>query len=265
LPFSLQPPLPHCRHPHPPSPPHLCLPGSEDIQLGKNESLRDTAIVLGRFSDLVLARVFGHGDIEELSRHCGSPVINALSDQHHPLQLLADMQTLEEEFGSVQGLTIAWVGDGNNILHSFLSSAGALGYNVQYATPPGFEPKAAVVAAATALAHSGGVRISGSHDPLQAVQGADVIVTDTWVSMGQEGEVAARMRAFEGYQVTEAMAKRGGAKPRWVFLHCLPRKPQEVDEEVFYGPRTRVWDEAENRKWTFQAVALALAKGGVHL
>jgi ornithine carbamoyltransferase len=220
--------------------------------------MRDTAVVLGRLSDLVLARVFAHSDITQLAAHCERPIINALSDLHHPLQLLADVQTLEEEFGSVAGLTVAWVGDGNNILQSFLASAGPLGYSVQYATPPGFEPDAGVLAASQALARSAGVTISGSHDPLAAVRGADVIVTDTWVSMGQEAEVAARMRAFQGYQVTEAMAARGGAKPGWVFLHCLPRKPQEVDDAVFYGPRTRVWDEAENRKWTFMAVALAL-------
>jgi ornithine carbamoyltransferase len=227
--------------------------------------MRDTAAVLGRFNDLVLARVFAHADIEELAAHCERPIINALSDLHHPLQLLADVQTLEEHFGSVAGLTVAWVGDGNNILQSFLSSAGPLGYNVQYATPKGFEPHAGVLAQAEALARAGGVRIAGGHDPLAAVRGADVIVTDTWVSMGQEAEVAARMAAFQGYQVTEAMAARGGARPGWVFLHCLPRKPQEVDDAVFYGPRSRVWDEAENRKWTFQAVALALLQGGVDL
>ena len=239
--------------------------GSEDVQLGKNESLRDTATVLGRFNDLVLARVYSHNDIVELAQHCERPIINALSDLHHPLQLLADMQTLQEEFGSLEGLTLAWVGDGNNILQSFLSSAGPLGYSVQYATPPGFEPHAGVLAASQALAAAAGVRISGGHDPLEAVRGADVIVTDTWVSMGQEAEVEKRLRAFQGYQVTEAMAKRGGAKPRWVFLHCLPRKPQEVDDAVFYGPRTRVWDESENRKWTFMAVALGLLEGGVSL
>ena len=224
--------------------------------------MRDTAAVLGRFNDLVLARVYGHKDIEELCKHCEKPVINALSDLHHPLQHLADMQTLEEEFGSMEGLTVAWVGDGNNILNTILSSAGALRYNVQYATPPGFEPHAGIVAASTTLASAAGVRIQGCHDPLVAVKGADVIVTDTWVSMGQEEEAQKRLAAFKGYQVTEDMARRGGANPRWIFLHCLPRKPQEVDDGVFYGPRSRVWGEAENRKWTFMAVSLALIKGG---
>ena len=237
------------------------LTGSEDIQLGKNESLVDTARVLGRFNDIVLARVYAHADIDELCRECDKPVINALSDTHHPLQLLADMQTLEEQLGAVEGRTIAWVGDGNNILLSFLSSAGALGYNVRYATPPGYEPDAAVLAKSQALANAAGVTIVGTHDPLIAVRGADAIVTDTWVSMGQEAEASARTKSFAGYQVTEEMGRRGGAKPGWIFLHCLPRKPNEVDDDVFYGKRSVVWDEAENRKWTFQAVALVRSRG----
>ncbi len=250
----------------PPPPSALPFPnapaGSEDIQLGKNETLRDTATVLARYNDLVLARVYAHADIDELCKRCDKPVINALSDGHHPLQLLADALTLEEEFGSVAGLTLGWVGDGNNILSSLLSAAGPLGFNVQYATPPGFEPPAPVVAAAAAAARAAGVRVEGSHDPLRAVRGVDAILTDTWVSMGQEAEAAARAAAFKGFQVTEELGRRGGAKPGWVFLHCLPRKPHEVDDAVFYGPRTRVWDEAENRKWTFQAVALAQLCGG---
>ena len=242
----------------PPTPPT----GSDDIQLGKNETLRDTAVVLSRYSDVVLARVFGHADIVALCRHSTSPVINALSDTYHPLQLLADVQTLEERFGSVEGLTLAWVGDGNNILNTFLSAAGHLGFHVQYATPKGFEPSAELVTRARAFAASSGVRIEGYNDPLAAVRGADVIVTDTWVSMGQEGEAAARKAAFAGYQVTEELATRGGARPGWALLHCLPRKPEEVDDAVFYGPRSLVWDEAENRKWTFQAVVLAQILGG---
>jgi len=240
-------------------------PGSEDIQLGKNETLRDTATVLGRFNDLVLARVYGHGDIEQLSRYCDKPIINALSDLHHPLQQLADMQTLEEEFGSLAGLTLAWVGDGNNILNTILSSAGPLGYNVQYATPPGYEPNAGLLASSQTLAKAAGVRIQGFHNPLEAVKGADAIITDTWVSMGQEMDAQKRLEAFKGYQVTEELGRKGGAKPGWVFLHCLPRKPQEVDDAVFYGPRTRVWAESENRKWTFMAVAIAQLQGGMRL
>ena len=224
--------------------------------------MHDTARVLARFSDIVLARVYAHKDIDELCRLCEKPVINALSDEHHPLQLLADVMTLNERFGSFEGRTLAWVGDGNNILASFLSAAGALRFNVRYATPRGYEPDAAVLARATALAAENGVTIFGTNDPLEAVRGASAIVTDTWVSMGQEAEAAARKKSFEGYQVTDELAQRGGAAPDWVFLHCLPRKPQEVSDAVFYGPRSLVWDEAENRKWTFQAVACAQLIGG---
>ncbi len=207
--------------------------------------------------------MYAHSDIEELCRLCEKPVINALSDAHHPLQLLADMLTLNEHFGSFEGRTLAWVGDGNNILASFLSAAGALRFNVRYATPRGYEPDAAILARARALAAANGVTIVGTNDPLEAVRGASAIVTDTWVSMGQEAEAAKRKKSFEGYQVTEEMAIRGGASSDWRFLHCLPRKPQEVDDAVFYGPRSLVWDEAENRKWTFQAVACAQLIGGV--
>lgn len=246
--------------------PHLRAPaGSEDIQLGKNESLRDTARVLSRFNDVILARVFGHGDIEQLCAESTVPVINALSDMHHPLQGLADLMTLQQRFGSVRGLTIAWVGDGNNIAHTFMSAAGRMGYNLRLATPKGYEPDPQILARSRDLAKRAGVSLWHGTDPHEAVKGADVIVTDTWVSMGQEAENAKRLAAFAGYQVTEAMASAGGANKGWVFLHCLPRKPQEVDDEVFYGPRSLVWDEAENRKWTVMAVALAQLEGGADL
>ena len=237
--------------------------GSEDIQLGKNESLRDTARVLSRFNDVLLARVYGHGDILELCAESTVPVINALSDLTHPLQGLADVLTLRQHFGSTKGLTVAWVGDGNNITHTLLSAAAPCGFNLRVATPVGYEAKASVVARARKDCAATGVSITTTHDPLEAVAGAHVIVTDTWVSMGQEGEAAARKASFAGYQVTEAMAAAGGADPRWVFLHCLPRKPQEVDDAVFYSPtRSLVWDEAENRKWTVMAVILAQLQGG---
>ena len=235
--------------------------GSEDIQLGQNETLRDTATVLSRFNDVILARVYGHNDITELCKYATVPVINALSDAHHPLQGLADMMTLHAHFGgSFAGRTLAWVGDGNNIAHTLLSAAGKLGFHIRLATPVGFEPDATVVARARADAAASGGSVMLTTEPRDAVAGAHAIVTDTWVSMGQEGEAAARLARFDGYQVTEAMA--AGADPSWVFLHCLPRKPYEVDDAVFYGPRSLVWDEAENRKWTVMAVALAQLLGG---
>jgi ornithine carbamoyltransferase len=250
---------------HKPLPLPPSIAGTDDIQLGKNESLQDTARVLSRYNDILLARVYGHSDITALCKHSTAPVINALSDMHHPLQLFADLLTIEERFGSVEGRTLAWVGDGNNILHTFLSAAGPMGYNVCAATPKGYEPDAAIVKQSQALAAKHGVQLTFTHDPLEAVKGADVIVTDTWISMGQEAEAAKRLADFKGYQVTEEMAKRGGAHKDWVFMHCLPRKREEVDDAVFYSQRSLVFDEAENRKWTFMAVALAQICGGADL
>jgi len=245
-----------------PSPPAA---GSEDIQLGKNESLRDTARVLSRFNELILARVYAHADIEELCREATVPVINALSDMDHPLQGLADLLTLREEYGGLRGLTLAWVGDGNNIAHTLLSAAGKMGYNLRLATPKGYECDAGVLARAQALAAAAGTSIVLTHDPREALAGCDVVVTDTWVSMGQEAEKAQRLAAFEGYQVTEALLRESGARPGWRFLHCLPRKPEEVEDAVFYSDRSLVWDEAENRMWTVMAVALAQLRGGAEI
>lgn len=245
---------------------HALFLGEQDIQLGKNETLRDTAEVLGRFNDVILARVFGHKDVLELAEFSGgTPVINALSDMHHPLQGLADLLTLEEHFGpgSLAGLRIAWVGDGNNILHTLLSCSATMGFHVAAATPRGYEPDADVVARAKRAAAVAGTRIDLYNDPRDALKGADAIVTDTWVSMGQEKDKASRLQAFNGYQVTEAMVAAGGAAPHWVFLHCLPRKPEEVDDAVFYSKRSLVFPEAENRKWTVMAVLCGLLQGGV--
>lgn len=247
------------------APPPSCA-GSEDIQLGQNESLADTARVLSRFNDGILARVYAHGDIEGLCAESAVPVINALSDREHPLQGLADLLTLREHFGSLRGLTLAWVGDGNNVAHTLLSAAGPMGYHMQLAMPPGYACDAAVLARARRAAAAAGTRIEVGTDARAALAGAHVVVTDTWVSMGQEAEKAARLAAFAGFQVTERLAAEAGAHPQWRFLHCLPRKPEEVDDAVFYSPtRSLVWDEAENRMWTVMAVLLAQMDGGAVL
>ena len=213
---------------------HALFLGANDIQLGTNESMRDTAEVLSRFNSIILARVFGHSDIEELAKWSSVPVINALSDKYHPLQILADYQTLQEHFGtkSLDGINIAWVGDGNNIVHSFMASCPQLGINLRVATPKGYECDEDVVQMAKVNSEANSTEMLFTTDPAEAVHGADVIVTDTWVSMGQEDEKATRIKEFEGYQVTMDMANSGGANPDWVFLHCLPRKPEEVDDEV---------------------------------
>ena len=247
---------------------HPLFLGSEDIQLGTNESLLDTARVLSRFNSILLARVYEHSDIEELAREASVPVINALSDMYHPLQILADLLTLREHVGKgpggkdLKGLKVSWVGDGNNITHSLMVALPKLGIDLRVATPTGYEPNSKVVDLSLEFAKESGSNILFTTDPLEAVQDADVVVTDTWVSMGQEDEYQKRMDAFAGYQVTRDMMSI--AAPNWKFLHCLPRKPQEVDDDVFYDEeRSLVWDEAENRMWTVMAVALDLLGGNI--
>jgi ornithine carbamoyltransferase len=174
----------------------------------------------------------------------------------HPLQILADLLTVQERFGKLEGLTISWVGDGNNVLHSFMEACPKLGINLRIATPNGYKPNEDITAYALQEATKSGTSVFLTTDPVEAVTGAHVIVTDTWVSMGQESEKAERLQAFAGYQVTFDLAKN--ADPEWKFMHCLPRKQEEVDDAVFYSDRSIVWDEAENRMYTVMAVALEL-------
>jgi len=235
---------------------HALMLGPQDIQLGVNETMRDTASVLARFNDIILARVFAHADVEELAKYSSVPVINALSDMYHPLQTLADLMTLKEHFGSTKGKTLAWVGDGNNVLHDLMVGSIKQGMHVRVATPVGYSADKTILAKAAQLAKERGVDLLLTHDPQIAVQGAHVVVTDTWVSMGQEEEAKKRKMDFAGYQVnTQLMSKASGDA---VFLHCLPRKPEEVSDEVFYSAKSLVFPEAENRMWTVMAVTLEL-------
>ncbi|CAH0485762.1 unnamed protein product [Peronospora farinosa] len=229
---------------------------SDDIQLGVNETLKDTALVLSRFNSLILARVYDHKDILELGELATVPVINALSDKFHPLQMLADYMTVKEHFGKIEGLTFAWVGDGNNVLHDYMLAAPKLGANIQIATPQGYEPDQDVVDETKRLAALAGTKVIMTTDPVEAVKGANVVATDTWISMGQEEEAQKRLKDFAGYQITNKMLQN--AHDDYVFLHCLPRHQDEVDDEVFYGPRSLVFDEAENRLWTVMAVYASL-------
>jgi len=236
---------------------HALFLGPSDIQLGVNESMRDTANVLCRFNQLILARVFGHADVEELAKYSDVPVINALSDLHHPLQTLADLMTLQEHFGrdGLKGKTLAWVGDGNNVLHDLMLGSALLGMHVNVATPTGYEPNAAILERTHALAKISGSKISQTTLAAEAVQGAHVVVTDTWVSMGQESEYAKRVAEFDGYQVNSKLMAQ--ADPGAVFLHCLPRHKEEVTDEVIYSKQSLVFPEAENRMWTVMAVMAA--------
>ncbi|KIM31353.1 hypothetical protein M408DRAFT_327591 [Serendipita vermifera MAFF 305830] len=245
--------------------------GREDIQLGVNESARDTARVLGGMCQGIFARVGEHSEIEELAEHSPVPVINALSSLWHPTQILADLLTLHEEksFQAAPGenvggalatlaplkpLTITYLGDSTNVLHDMLVAFPRMGHKMQVATPndPQYQCPAPVWARVKELGCD--ANIMWTEDPRKAVQGADVVITDTWISMGQEAEKEQRLKAFQGYQVTEALCREGAAKKDWKFLHCLPRKKDEVDDEVFYGPRSLVFPEADNRKWTIMAL-----------
>lgn len=230
--------------------------GPSDIQLGVNESMRDTALVLSRFNSIVLARVFSHNDVLELSKHATVPVINALSDLHHPLQTLADLMALEDHFGDLKGKTLAWVGDGNNVLHDLMLGGAKLGMNIRIATPDGYEANEGIVKTTKKLAAENGTKdVFTTTVASDAVKGSDVVVTDTWVSMGQESEYEKRVKEFDGYQVNATLM--GKANRGAVFLHCLPRHPEEVSDEVFYSPQSLVFPEAENRMWTVMAVMAA--------
>lgn len=235
---------------------HPCFLTSQDIHLGVNESTTDTASVLSGLCDIVLARVYSHSTLEELQKGASIPIINGLSDLYHPIQILADFLTLQEHYGSLQGLTVSWIGDGNNIVHSFMMAAAKLGVHLKIATPKGYEPESSVIQEAQRLSRENGTQLMLTSDPMEAAHGSDVLVTDTWISMGQEEEKAKRLRDFQGFQVT--MKTASVAKPGWTFLHCLPRKKEEVDDQVFYSSHSLVFPEAENRKWTIMGLMVSL-------
>ena len=238
--------------------------GAEDVQLGVNESLRDTAAVLARYNSLILARVFGHDTVAALSDHSSVPVINALSNTHHPLQSLADVMTMQEHLGAdLTGRVVSWIGDGNNVLNDLMLAGAMAGCQTRVATPGGeHAPHAHVVESARAIAERMGrpraAAVALFTEPTDAVKGADVVVTDTWVSMGQEAQKQARLLKFGPYRVTRALVEGGGAKPNWKFMHCLPRHSEEVDDDVFYSANSVVFDEAENRMYTVMAVMLSM-------
>ncbi|XP_003218967.1 ornithine transcarbamylase, mitochondrial isoform X1 [Anolis carolinensis] len=235
---------------------HPCFLTLQDIHLGINESIMDTARVLSTMTDAILARVYKQGDLEMLAQEATIPVINGLSDFDHPIQILADYLTLQEHYGSLKGLTLSWIGDGNNVLNSIMLSAAKFGMDLHIATPKGFEPDPMVIQIAEDYSRKYCTKLFLTTNPLEAANGANVLITDTWISMGQEEEKQKRLKAFQGYQITMETCKV--AAPDWTFLHCLPRKPEEVDDEVFYSPQSLVFQEAENRKWTITAVMASL-------
>ena len=218
------------------------------LQLGRGESIADTARVLSAYGDAILLRTYRHADLLEMARHASVPVINALTDHSHPCQILADMMTIEERLGAIAGRPVAYVGDGNNVTHSLIHAAMRFGFPLRIATPHGCEPDAAVVAAA----REAGAEIVLTRDPGDAVAGAIAVYTDTWVSMGQDRDAAA-LAMFEPYRVDEALM--AAAAPDAIFLHCLPaHRGQEVTDAVMDGPQSAVWAQAENRLHAQKAI-----------
>jgi ornithine carbamoyltransferase len=229
-----------------------------DVQLGRGEPIPDTARVLSRYVHGIMIRTYAHSEVEELARYATVPVINGLTDWLHPCQVLADVLTVRQALGGWDGKVVAWVGDGNNMANSWINAAYRLGFTLRLACPEGYDPDPALVRRAQQEADVRVVR-----DPAEAVDGAHVVNTDVWASMGQEEEQAARERAFAGYTVDAALMAR--ADRQAIFLHCLPaHRGEEVTADVIDGPQSRVWDEAENRLHVQKAI-MAVLMGGERL
>jgi ornithine carbamoyltransferase len=232
---------------------HALFLSARDIQLGRGEPIIDTARVLSRFVDGIMIRTFAQQDVEDLARYGSVPVINGLTDLLHPCQIMADLQTIRESLGpDLESVKVAWVGDGNNMANSWLNAAYRLGFELRLAFPEGYAPDAAILERARSAAN-----VVVTHDPREAVEGADVVNTDVWASMGQEEEAQQRMRDFAGFCVDDALMAR--ASQRSIFLHCLPaHRGEEVMDSVIEGPRSRVFDEAENRLHAQKAIMVKL-------
>jgi ornithine carbamoyltransferase len=231
---------------------HALFLSSRDIQIGRGEPIPDTARVLSRYVDGIMIRTFDHGDVEALAKYATVPVINGLTDRHHPCQILADLLTVQQHLGGYAGKKVAWIGDGNNMANSWLDAAALLGFEFRLACPEGYEPDHAVYERARKL-----TRTLITEDTDEAAEGADVVTTDVWASMGQEGEAEKRKLAFKGYVVDQALMKL--ARPDAIFLHCLPaHRGEEVTAEVMEGPQSRVFDEAENRLHVQKALLATL-------
>mgnify|MGYP001305248191 FL=1 len=223
---------------------------SRDTQLGRGESIADTARIASRYLDAVMIRTFSQESVEEFARHATIPIINGLTDLMHPCQIVSDLFTLVEKKGGYEGLRIAYVGDGNNVANSWIDAAAKLPFRLALACPKGYEPDARILERGRKKAPKG---ISLHRDPVQAVKNADVVYTDVWASMGQEAEQEARAKVFEGYQVNRRLLQH--AKPDAVVMHCLPaHRGEEISAEVLDGPQSVVWDEAENRLHVQKAI-----------
>lgn len=231
--------------------------GPDEVSIGKRESVSDVANVLSRYVNAIMYRAFSNQIMRELAKHTSVPVINGLDDLEHPCQCAADLLTVLEKKGKLKGLQLVYVGDGNNVCNSLLLGCALTGMNMRAATPKDFKPNADIVAKAQEIAKEKGGRIETLSNPYQAVEGADVIYTDTWVSMGQEAEKQAREKLFLPYQVNDKLVEK--ANKDYIFLHCLPaHRGLEVSAEVIDGPHSVVFDEAENRMHAQKAILVAV-------
>lgn len=231
--------------------------GPDEINLGVRESTQDVSKTLSRYLDAIIARTNSHDDIVSLTKFADIPVINGLSDLSHPCQGLTDLFSIKEKFGKLQGLTCAYVGDGNNVCHSLLLGCSKVGMNVNVATPIGYEPDAEIVKLAEFSAQTTGAKVTLTHSPQEAVQGAHVIYADVWISMGQEAERQERLDIFKDFQINSELLKE--AASNFIFMHCLPaHRGEEVSADVIDGPNAIVFDQAENRLHTQKAILLFL-------
>lgn len=239
--------------------------GKDDIQLGTNECIEDTTRVISSMTSCIFARVNSHQDIQDLCKYSSVPIINALCDQYHPLQAITDILSIKEAFGKTEGLKLAWIGDANNVLNDLCIAALKSGISVSVLVPDNISVDEAVVKDAKEIADasSGSVKFEVFHKPSDALKNANVIVTDTWISMGEESQAAAKLKQFAGYRIDQKMLQEGGVSENWRFMHCLPRHQEEVADDVFYCDKSIVFEEAENRLYAAMAVieAFVVNKG----
>jgi ornithine carbamoyltransferase len=232
---------------------------ADDLQVGRGEPIADTARTLSRYLDGIMIRTYAQSTVEELARYATIPVINGLSDLHHPCQALADLLTIQEKKGALPGLTLAYIGDGNNVANSLIEACVKVGMNISIGCPHGYEPDAGVMRGAKRDAQRTGSEIRILNDPLKAVENADAVYTDVWASMGQEAEHKLRVRVFKGFQINAALMKKAGTQA--IVMHCLPaHRGEEITADVIDGPRSVIFDEAENRLHTQKAVLELLMK-----
>ncbi|KAK8439207.1 ornithine carbamoyltransferase [Candidozyma auris] len=239
--------------------------GKDDIQLGVNESMYDTTKVISSMTSCIFARVNKHQDIVDLCKDSSVPIINSLCDMYHPLQAIADLLSIKESFGKTEGLKLAWIGDANNVINDLAIAALKMGISVSVSIPPSVSFEKVIVDDAEKLVQesNGEVSFEVVNSPAAALKDANVVVTDTWISMGEESQKEAKLKQFEGYQITQEMVKNAGVASNWKFMHCLPRHPEEVADDVFYSDNSIVFEEAENRLYAAMAVieAFVVNKG----